>query len=132
MEENREEINARKRDFYRKNKARLSEVSKRYQLDNLDKFRSYNAKRRAAKNNALPVWFGEFDELVETEAASLAKLRQEATGLEWHVDHMIPLRAKLACGLHCWRNLQVIPRALNQKKKNRMLLTNPLEWITFL
>lgn len=86
-------------------------------------------KRRAMKLAATPPWFGELDELVVNEAADLARLRRDATGFEWHVDHMIPLRARTACGLHCGSNLQVIPASLNTKKSNTMRLTIPCEWV---
>lgn len=86
-------------------------------------------KRRAAKLQRIPCWFGEFDIFVATEANDIASRRSEATGIAWHVDHMIPLRSKLACGLHCGHNLQVIPAHLNQKKHNKIWLSEPDQWI---
>ena len=78
---------------------------------------------------ASPDWDRELTELVDLESANLARLREQATGFAWDVDHMIPLQCRTACGLHTWSNLQVIPAAMNLRKFNRMELTTPGEWI---
>lgn len=100
-----------------------------YRNENRDKISARLAKRRAIKRERLPSWYGEFDQLVMTEAADLAKQREVLTGFVWHVDHMIPLRATEASGLHCANNLQVIPGVMNMKKLNRLELTQRGEWI---
>lgn len=88
--------------------------------------------RHAAKLKATPPWFGELDDLVMDECASLVDLRRRLLGGDWHVDHMIPLRAQRAHGLHCATNVQVIPAPMNLWKKNRMVLTEPGQWIGLL
>lgn len=62
----------------------------------------------------------------------MARQRQAATGIDWHADHMIPLSAKKAQGLHTWNNCQVIPQKLNNWKHNKLVLTEPLEWLKFI
>lgn len=47
-----------------------------------------------------------------------AKMREE-TGLDWHVDHVIPLRGETVCGLHTHTNLQIMLGADNMSKGNR-------------
>ena len=60
----------------------------------------------------------ELTQFIVKEAHSLRRLRNQLTGIEWHVDHIIPLHNKLVCGLHIWSNLQVIPKLVNLQKGN--------------
>lgn len=46
----------------------------------------------------------------------------KTTGVQHHVDHIVPLRHLLVCGLHVPWNLQVIPGHLNLKKNNKVSL----------
>lgn len=142
--ENRERINAearaaRKADPEKarekdrrsasKNKEAKRESSRKWQKENLDIMRKHNSRRRAAKKERLPSWYGELDEFVMREAASLCKARKRATGFDWHVDHIIPLRGELVSGLHCASNLQVIPASLNLAKGNRLIAAEVDAWL---
>jgi hypothetical protein len=66
-----------------------------------------------------PKWLTSDDMWLMEQAYELARLRQQITGGEWHVDHIVPLRGKNVSGLHVPLNLRVIPRALNQRKANK-------------
>lgn len=44
------------------------------------------------------------------------------TGIEWHVDHIIPLKGREICGLHLWTNLRLIPKLENLRKGNKSCL----------
>lgn len=143
--ENREEAIAKKRQEYAESPSRAIESARRYRAENPDKtrasYRSYmdrnphkisakGQKRRAMKRNRIPTWFGELDALVLEEAADLAQHRRAATGVDWHIDHLVPMLAKKASGLHCAANLQVIPAFMNLRKGNRMWLTEPDAWLS--
>lgn len=52
------------------------------------------------------------------EAYDLARRRTRATGFAWHVDHIVPLKSKLVCGLHCEQNIRVVPSGENIRKSN--------------
>ncbi len=76
------------------------------------------AKRRAALSNRVPGWLTDEDIWFIKEIYKLRALRDTLTGTDWHVDHIIPLRGKLVCGLHVPLNLQVIEAHINLKKGN--------------
>lgn len=75
-----------------------------------------NGIRGAKKRVACPSWRNTF---FISEIYSLARLRNRVTGIKWHVDHIVPLRHPLVCGLHCEFNLRVIPALDNIAKGNR-------------
>ena len=77
------------------------------------------AARKAQQLRATPAWANKF---FIAEAYDLAARRSALkTGgrAEWHVDHVVPLKSKLVCGLHVENNLRVIPAVVNIAKGNR-------------
>lgn len=128
-DENRKSEAERGRRWREDNRESELERGRRRYQENPEKALASCAKRRAAKRQAIPVWFSELDRLLVEEAYDLAAQRLTETGIEWHVDHMIPLRARKASGLHCAANIQVIPAAMNLSKNNKMMLTEPLAWL---
>ncbi len=123
------EENANRAAYYQQHRAAELARKVRYNLEQRALRTATENKRRARKLNAIPPWYGELGELVMEEAADLTFLRWEQTGIAWDVDHMIPLQARRATGLHCAANIQVIPSTMNRRKHNRMQLTQPGEWI---
>ena len=45
--------------------------------------------------------------------------KSENKGRLYHVDHVIPLKSKLVCGLHVHNNLRIIGQSANCKKSNK-------------
>ena len=70
---------------------------------------------------ATPSWANDF--FIE-EIYMLCQLRTELTGIKHHVDHIVPLRSKVVCGLDVHNNLRVIPAEDNMKKGNRHVYTS--------
>ncbi len=126
---NKEKREKQRKEWELENKEKMSSYSKVWRLNNKEKVYEWNNTRRADKMLAVPVWYNEFDEFVMQEAFHLSEIRTKLFKIKWHVDHMIPLKAKEACGLHCASNIQVIPQKLNNIKVNKMMLTNPFEWV---
>lgn len=82
------------------------------------KYRNKALLRATRAKQARVTWDKEFTAFVYAEAHSLRKLRNQLTGFEWHVDHVIPLKGKVVCGLHVWNNFAVIPKVTNLRKGN--------------
>ena len=83
---------------------------------NLDKLAARAATRRSIKLKATPPWACEATTLaIYAEAQRVTR----ETGVKHHVDHIVPLKSKIVCGLHCPANLRVIPGRENLSKGNR-------------
>ncbi len=126
---NREKILAQKRESENVNREGKSEYNRAYQSKNPHIIRALANRRRAAKMDRILIDDCELTHFVDREAADLCVERKMQTGFDWHVDHMIPLRGDAVSGLHHWGNLQVIPAGLNHRKSNRMIYTEPFEWL---
>lgn len=133
---NAAKIAAGVRAWQQRNPERGSAIKKRWAEKNPERLKLLSArgskKRAQAIQRATPPWWSKWDRFVLQEAKELAELRTKLTGFVWEQDHIIPLQGRLACGLHCAANIQVIPRALNHWKRNHMRLTQPGEWIKHL
>jgi hypothetical protein len=107
----------RSRNYYRTNTRSKLAQNRAWKQINPHKLSMYSARRRAALISATPNWSIDF--FVE-EAYTLAKLRSETFGVQWEVDHIVPLVSSRVCGLHAHCNLQVIMRSENARKSNTL------------
>lgn len=104
--------------------------SRRYRQENLEacreRSRSWNKRhprsiaahasaRRARVLQAQPSWVC---------SDQLAEIFQSCP-VGYHIDHVVPLKHKLVCGLHVAANLEAIPAEANQRKLNYF---DPDEW----
>ena len=79
------------------------------------------AERRtyvATKKRAMPAWADKAHIQTIYEMARELSLH---LGIEFHVDHVIPLTSKVVCGLHVEHNLKIIPAEENQRKSNHLV-----------
>lgn len=74
-----------------------------------------NAGRRA-QTERVPAWASR-DAIQATYVA--AKIMAAVTGIPFEVDHLVPLKHPLVCGLHCEANLVPAPARVNRSKGNR-------------
>jgi hypothetical protein len=73
-------------------------------------------RRKRVIDGATPAWATHEKVL---EIYEQARKISELTGVQHHVDHVVPLTSKMVCGLHNEFNLRVIPATDNLKKHNR-------------
>lgn len=110
---------ATKADYYRSKTDEARAAIAKAMLKNPGKYAAHRTNRKVRKLNATPAWFSEFDAFVVEEAYNLIVKRRDATGMDWQLDHIVPIAGRLVCGLHVGANLQLLPAALNNFKRNR-------------
>lgn len=113
---NRDQVNEQKRAYRLRNLANLRAAAAAWRKANPDRIRHLNSLRRASVARATPDW---------ADLGKIAAVYAEAerltieTGVQHHVDHVVPLKGELVCGLHVHFNLAPLPWIDNIKKKNK-------------
>ena len=92
--------------------------SREYNRRNPEYKRFYAAQRKVHVKQATPAWLSPEQKAHIRRIYKLAQVMKSATGLDYHVDHIIPLRGQNVCGLHVPDNLQVLRSDLNLSKSN--------------
>jgi len=101
------------KEFKEKNAKKTREWFKKHP----NKVLEQSSRKRATKLNRTPLWLSDAD-LFEIECIYIYAKSLNNIGLNYHVDHVIPLRGKTVSGLHIGSNLQVIPAMENLTKSN--------------
>lgn len=114
--EHTEEIRSAQAKWREENKLLGLSLTSAWRKRNRGKLNEYNTRRHVARKQATPPWANQF---FMEEAYRLASLRTKVLGYNWDVDHIVPLKHKLVCGLHVHNNLRVIPAVENRSKGNR-------------
>jgi len=110
---NKDVYNKRTVQWKKDNPEKAKEASRRSNSKNYLRYKAgmliSNAKRKAQKLNATPIW---------ANSICIAQLYKECPEGS-HVDHIVPLRSRLVCGLHCEDNMQYLTMSVNLSKGNR-------------
>lgn len=98
---------------------KLKERKRIYRISNTEKISALNAKRRAAKLHRVPKWSSTADQRFIAALYAHSQRITRCLGIQFHVDHIIPLQGQTVSGLHIPSNLQVISSSLNLSKHNK-------------
>lgn len=101
--------------FQKANRERRARDHAAWAKANRGKRNAVSAAYKAAKLRATPPWADR--KAIAAIYEEAARIQRE-TGERMHVDHIVPLQHPLVCGLHCEANLQILPGAINESKKN--------------
>lgn len=127
--ENRDRLRENDRQYSADNRERLREYCRQWRSENKEKISANSAKHRAYKLQRTLLHDEELTHFVMQEAQQHTQDMESFFGISFHVDHMIPMMGELVSGFHVWYNLQVVPAELNLSKHNRLIYTEPLEWL---
>lgn len=129
---NQEKVRTLAKEHYEVNKSDYVERAANWKKANPDKVKAstsahyrkkkayYHAavyERRAAEIKASTPW-ADTEAVSEYYRAAVTLNKYFGAGY-FEVDHIVPLRSKLVCGLHTEANLQLLPRKQNRTKGNR-------------
>ena len=92
-------------------RARRLAAKRKWKLANPGAVNADTAARFAAKMRALPSW---------ADREAIKRVYVAARERSMHVDHIVPLRSSIVCGLHVEHNLQLLPPGENIRKSNRL------------
>ena len=100
---------------------RSNKSSKEYYKRFPEALQAKGARYRARKHQAYPSWLSKEDDSKIKSIYKMCKSISEKTRIEHHVDHIIPLKHDLCCGLHVPWNLQIITKQDNLIKSNKLI-----------
>ena len=80
-------------------------------------------RRRIAVQIATPTWADQ--QRIDEIYAERLRLNS-ANSQQYEVDHVIPLKGKLVCGLHVHYNLQILTKDKNHEKTNKWVDLNTI------
>ena len=106
----KEKYTAANLEWVKQNPQKRSEHSDKYRRLNKHYYAQYRSAYRYRLKQATPQW---------SVLEDIICVYQEAEYFQLEVDHIIPLKHPLVCGLHVWNNLQLLSRSDNASKSNK-------------
>ena len=107
---NRESVAAYNKKWMAENKGRRRASYERWRSANMHVVSENAMRHYASKIGATPAW---------ADKPAILRLYLKAREWGFAVDHIVPLRSKLVCGLHVPANLQLLTKQENSAKSNR-------------
>jgi len=118
-EDHPEETAAYNKKYREDNPEKRAATNRKWEQDNPDKRNAITAQRRAAKKERVPKWLNKARKAQITELYAQARKLTAVTGIQFHVDHIVPLQGKNVSGLHIPDNLQILTEHENCSKSNK-------------
>jgi len=118
---NKKQILAKNNKYYQKNKARINKVKLKWGRANRHIGNACRTRRNALKVKASPCWLSKEQNRLILDFYAKAKELTLSTGIKHEVDHIIPLKNNLVCGLNVPWNLQILTKSDNIQKSNKLL-----------
>jgi len=106
-----------KQKWREENRERHNAINRKWDANNKPVKAALECKRRASQIQRTPAW--DPDAHLIVAKYQLAAMLSTASGIPYHVDHIIPLQGRKISGLHVFSNLRVIPGENNVKKSNK-------------
>lgn len=127
----RESVKAKRRELQRKVYKSVYASDPKYIEARRERSSSWAAKnasicnaktacRRAMRLQATPPWLTTEMKVEIQRIYNLARSLSKRLGTPHEVDHIIPLKSDVVCGLHVPWNLQVLSREENRSKANKL------------
>lgn len=116
---NRERVRASQRSYKERNYDKVLKSSRDYRERNKPRYAKYRSDRRGVEARATPSWLTQEQHKLMELMWGLRELKSFLTGVEYEVDHIVPLNGGTVCGLHVPWNLQILPKTENRKKQHR-------------
>lgn len=105
-----------RREYYSKNKDRENRDCRSYKKTNKGKVNALNNKRHKRIKQSKNLLSAFEERQIERIYKKCAEYRD--MGLNFHVDHIVPLNGKTVSGLYVPWNLRITTAELNYKKRN--------------
>lgn len=94
----------------------IREKVKRNRRENLARTNAADAAKIKRRKHATPKWLTPIQRMQIIEFYELAGARTMQTGVEYHVDHIVPIKGKTVSGLNVPWNLQLLTALENMRK----------------
>jgi hypothetical protein len=119
QKDNADKCNENTKKWQEQNPSKVTATAKNYSMNNKGKVNANTAKRAAVKLQRTPKWLSKLHFKQIGIFYDSASMLTEELGIEFEVDHIIPLRGDNVSGLHVPWNLQVITAKENRVKGSK-------------
>ena len=119
-QKNKEQCAITSSNWKKNNKQKSVASSRRSQKKYPEKHCARQAQRKADKIKRTPKWLTKEDKKRILEFYKEANRLTIETGIQYEVDHILPLKGKLVSGFHHPDNLQILTKSENSSKNNKL------------